>query len=340
MRKLYCFVVALGLAGITLVPSGQALAWSAPGHQLVGAIAQSQLRANARQQVMQILGYDLSVAATWPDCVRSVEHPAGDGFHYNNHTPFQAPCNGFMTEVARMEDYASRNWDNCPHRPNDSCAASYHFADVSIERNDYHEGPNEALVEYGTSDHDVVHAIQAAIDVLQDRPAPPPFSIKDKKEALLMLAHFVGDEHQPLHVGAVYLDQNGDEIDPDASSGSHDANNTAGGNLIRIGGKNLHSIWDETPAAWTESDFETAASAVPPTAGPIMNWPLIWASDTVTASHDAFKGLKFGAEDAHGHWIATAPDNYAETREALQRIQITKGGARLAQLLNAVWPTP
>ena len=342
MRVINVFACSVLAGCLAFTLPAHVLAWSAPGHQLVGAIAQSMLGDNARQHVTAILGYDLSVAATWPDCVRSVEHPDGDGFHYNSHTPFQQPCNGFMapSEIARMEDYARRNWDNCPHRANDSCAASYHFADVAIERSDYHEGPAGLLVEYGTSDHDVVHAIQAAIDVLQDRPAPPPFSIEDKKQALLMLAHFVGDEHQPLHVGAVYLTPDGDELDPDSEPGNHDANGTAGGNLITIEGRNLHSTWDQTPSSWAAADFETDAMAVPPTTGPIMNWPVIWASDTVMASHSAFNGLKFGPEAARGHWTATAPNDYAESREDLQRTQITKAGARLAQLLNAIWPTP
>ncbi|WP_409362753.1 S1/P1 nuclease [Bradyrhizobium sp. CIR18] len=33
--------------------------------------------------------------------------------------------------------------------------------------------------------------------------------MKDKKEALFVLSHLVGDLHQPLHVGAVYLDSAG-----------------------------------------------------------------------------------------------------------------------------------
>jgi hypothetical protein len=342
MRAINRYICVHAFASFVALLPAQALAWSAPGHQLVGAIAQAELRDNARQQVTQILGYDLSLAAKWPDCVRNVAHTDGSGFHYNKNTPFQAPCTGFMapSEVARMEDYASRNWNNCPHREKDSCAASYHFADVAIERSDYHEGPNGSFVEYGTNDHDVVHAIQAAIDVLQDRPALPPFSIKDKKEALLMLAHFVGDEHQPLHVGAIYLTTDGSEMDPDSTPGNHDANGTSGGNFIMIAGKNLHSTWDQTPASWTAADFATAASAVPPTAGSIMNWPIIWARDTVMASHQAFKGLQFGAEDSGGKWTATAQANYAQSRVMLQQSQIAKGGARLAQLLNAIWPTP
>lgn len=32
----------------------------------------------------------------------------------------------------------------------------------------------------------------------------------------MLIAHFVGDLHQPLHVGAVYLHANGVVVDPDA----------------------------------------------------------------------------------------------------------------------------
>src|SRR6202035_4149196 len=62
--------------------------------------------------------------------------------------------------------------------------------------------------------------IGAAIAVLRDKPAPPPFSILDKKEALLMLTHFVGDLHQPLHVASAYLDADGRFVDPDVRTRS------------------------------------------------------------------------------------------------------------------------
>src|SRR3977135_2242297 len=88
---------------------------------------------------------------------------------------------------------------------------SFHFDDVAIERNGFDRSFQ------GTNEHDLVAAIGAAIAVLTDKPVPPPFafSIKGKREALLLLTHFIGDLHQPLHVGAVYLDNNGQLVDPD-----------------------------------------------------------------------------------------------------------------------------
>ena len=43
---------------------------------------------------------------------------------------------------------------------------------------------------------------------------PQPFSFETKQEALRVLAHLVGDVHQPLHVGAIYLDAPGNAVNP------------------------------------------------------------------------------------------------------------------------------
>jgi len=76
---------------------------------------------------------------------------------------------------------------------------------------------------------------------------------------------------------------------------------------------------------------------VPVSAGPVGDWPLAWASETVSVSHRAFEGLTFGAESG-GRWPVMEPAGYADAREALQKAQLVKAGARLAQLLEAIWP--
>jgi hypothetical protein len=236
-----------------------------------------------------------------------------------------------------MEDYARRNWVNCTYIPTKAglCHEAFHFADVAIQRDEYDRR------HVGTSDHDIVSAINAAILVLQGRPAPTPFSIKDKKEALFMLAHFVGDIHQPLHVGAVYLDSQGTPVDPDRN-GLDPSTETKGGNSIDDGGHNLHSYWDQIPSAWgvtPDAAMLAQAQAVPPTPGPLNGWAASWASDTVMKAHDAFAGLTFlGA--GHGRWTVQFADKpgYEQAAEKIKRSQLAKGGARLAQLLNAIWP--
>ena len=57
-----------------------------------------------------------------------------------------------------------------------------------------------AIRQVGTSSHDIVAALQSCIDVLQGRPASTPIDLRSREEALRLLAHLVGDLHQPLHV--------------------------------------------------------------------------------------------------------------------------------------------
>jgi hypothetical protein len=239
-----------------------------------------------------------------------------------------------------MEDYAKRNWYNCTYiigTPG-GCHQAFHFADVAIQRDGY----DRRYV--GTNDHDVVSAINACIAVLQGRPAPLPFSIKDEKEALFLLAHFVGDIHQPLHVGGIYLDSNGMRVDPDAI-GLHADNETQGGNAIQDPERkrNLHSEWDEIPEKWgvtPDAPMLADARAVPPTSGPINGWAASWASDTLMKAREAFDGLKFSVPADHRGWQVHFDDRqtYDQNAEKMKRAQLAKGGARLAQLLNAIWP--
>jgi hypothetical protein len=194
---------------------------------------------------------------------------------------------------------------------------------------------------------DLVVSINAAVEVLRGRPAPAPYSIKDRKEALLMVAHFVGDLHQPLHVGAIYLDDAGKVIDPDRRPGE-DAHAieenfaTRGGNSIRIFGADLHTLWDHVPPAWgsqATDSFVASAKAVHATPGAAEALAATWATETVRLSPEAFDGLEFGPKVA-GKWVATAsePAAYKATVVAIQGQQIAKAGARLAELLKRIWP--
>jgi S1/P1 Nuclease len=343
---------------LSIAASTPAFAWGPEGHEMVGAIADQLLTPNAKQQVQQILGFSLQVAAPWPDCVKSVVHTddgkyfMGGAFSYLPsflHPEYRDPwCKSFEANAARaeqtrMEDYAKRNWINCTYYLDriGRCHETFHFADVSIQNNDYDRR------HVGTSDHDIVSAINAAIFVLQGKPVPPPFSIKDPKEALFLLAHFVGDIHQPLHVGAVYLKPDGTLADPD-QDGLDEQSETAGGNLIDFAGhSSLHTYWDDIPKKWgttpdqiiPDATMMADARAVLPTTGPLNTWAATWASDTVMKAHDAFAPLTFSAV-ANGRWTTQVADRpgYEANAEILAHSQVAKAGARLAQLLNSIWP--
>jgi hypothetical protein len=329
--------ILLALAALwgALLGASPACAWSADGHQMVGAVADDLLNPRARAQVRTILGYDLKTAAVWADCVRAVKPADGGGFAYppGAGRPECRPFEG-TAERRRMEDYVKRNWSNCVYAPDRGCHEAFHFADVPVQRDRYDRS------YAGTSDHDIVSTLLAAQAVLKGRPAPAPFSIKDRKEAILLIAHMVGDLHQPLHVGAVYLAADGRLVDPGGAGHEDHATETRGGNSLADGGSNLHSEWDrEDLGTAPDTVMLHDARAVPKTAGPATSWPAAWATETLGASHLAYGGLRFGAK-SHGRWPAlnAGAPSYTATRDALQRAQLIRGGAHLAEMLNAVWP--
>ncbi len=343
MRKLVLLAVSV-LALVALGRPATAMAYGAQGHEVVGAIADKLLRPAARARVRALLGMPLRAASTWADCVKDVMPVAGQGMRYNPVPRFRAACRRFDTPAgrARMQAYVARNWDRCAADSHgQACHKTYHYTDVAIQHDHYDRA------HAGTSDHDIVAAMAAAIEVLQGRPAPGPVAIQDPTEALLLLAHLVGDVHQPLHVGSVYLDDEGRLVDPGPSGGPIDRHiDTRGGNAIEDGNTNLHAQWDVIPRSIDPAVSPAAmlrfARAIPPTPGPVAQWPARWASSTMLVAREAFAGLSFTRVGASrpGNWVVTLHDRpaYEATRATLQHRQLTLAGARLAQVLNALWP--
>lgn len=349
----------IAAAGLLCLHSAGALAWGYQGHRVVGSIADKLLNDNARAQVQSILNegappdprrdLDLRKSGPWADCVKSVERQPDGSYAYvvnPDHLEWEVPCTPFRSEAerARMIDYAARNWSNClyqpdgPDKPPAACHNTYHFDDVAIERDHFDRSFQ------GTNEHDLVAAITAAIAMLRDQPAPPPFSIRDKKEALLMLAHFVGDLHQPLHVGSVYLDADGRRVDPDIAHAVDPETATIGGNAIRDQNVNLHGEWDDIPTDIGDAatrELLAEARSVAASEGTIESWPAKWASDTIRVSHQAFDGLSFQRSQPPPkvEWTVGFDDHtaYLWLSDLIKRKQLAKGGARLAELLNAIW---
>lgn len=332
------------LAALVFSPALRAYGYQ--GHQLIGAIADQQLQPAARQQVQKLLGFELRVAGPWADCVRGVKADGYGGYVYRQdpqHPEYQIPCAAFDTpqERERMQDYARRNWSGCSDAPASGCHATYHYTNIAYQHRRY----DRAYI--GTRPDDIVGAINAAIAVLQNRAAPPPFDIRDKKEALLLLAHFVGDLHQPLHVGSAYIGRGARPFDPDRSGIAVDPQaNSRGGNLIRDvqADANLHTDWDRIDGVLASaSPRELLKSRKPPapTPGPIGQWAEKWAGESLRHSAVAYASLSFADDPAApGQWIAqfTDRDAYWQRKQALQRAGIIEAGTRLAQLLNTIWP--
>jgi hypothetical protein len=124
----------------------------------------------------------------------------------------------------------------------------FHYTDVPVvPAQRYRDG------RAGRSKWDVVHMIPFCIQVLQGRVPEQNERRITKPVALILLAHYVADIHQPLHVGAEYFDQHGQVVDPDKDKS---ALGDEGGNTFTlelsdepprrrgIHKKKFHGFWD------------------------------------------------------------------------------------------------
>lgn len=340
MRRLFLVIL-----NTLLAYSAQAWGWNHEGHALIGAAAE-QLLANSRAatEIQRLLPIPLSEAAKWADCARNV-HLVQGVLTYQRGSQPTSPCHQ-LEQWADFEpgviDYVRRNWVQCGDGvPEHPCHTRYHYTDVAIQHIQYRSG----LV--GTSDHDIVGVLGAAIAVLQERaPNGVRVSIRDKSEALLLIAHLVGDLHQPLHVGAIYLDGGNAMLDPDRRPELFDpATMTNGGNLITtVGSANLHGEWDGIPAGLSALSIDPAflhhANAVPLTSGRMDEWPVMWAGESVSAAEQVFDGMGFTRQPGHPKWDAQFDNRagYQAYAEQTKRWQLAKAAARLNQLLRAIWP--
>lgn len=184
---------------------------------------------------------------------------------------------------------------------------SWHFADIP-------DGEDYSTVEHN-HDGDVVGAITDMVKTLKN----PSANATDKENALKFLVHFVGDIHQPLHVGR-----------PE----------DRGGNDLRIvfegRNSNLHQLWDslmimKSPmdynayAKWLESGKEFA----PPYDLPAFAFSTIIAEDM--AAREAIYNLN---PFIGGAQVSKA---YYQKNVDLMNRQLLNGGKRLAKLLNSLF---
>ena len=322
--------------------SGSAIAWGPHGHEAVGAIADQLIAGTpTAEHVRQILGSNLQTASGWADCARSVESSQGV-WTYTNRGKYPS-CKVYENPASEkaLIDFVKRNASRCGGFASSAQCRhkAYHFVDLSAQHAHYDPASP------GAGPTDLVQAINATLLVLQGHTSPPPFDIRGQKEALRLLAHYIGDLHQPLHVGSLYLDDAGHPLEP-ATAQQADAYSNAGGNQILIEGSNLHALWDDVPdrlfKQLLSGSGASAARASGLAQGELSKWPADWAGESIGQAGKAFAGVKIAAKHASTNgatWPATASEpDYRVAREKLQDDQLTKAGARLAQILRSLFP--
>ncbi|MFN2507535.1 MAG: S1/P1 nuclease [Chthoniobacterales bacterium] len=232
----------------TVFVATSASAYGPIGHQIVGAIADERLaNTPAAAKIRTLLqGYTLEKAAVIPDEIKGWDKNGVDDpktFRYSSRPRLDAELADFWRANPPSHDrnspVPSHHW--------------FHYTDVPVlNAAKYAEGKT------GRSQWDIVHIIRYCVRVLKgDEPEDNPRKIT-RTVAVILLAHFVGDIHQPLHVGAQFFDEKGEPVDPDGgAAGLEDQ----GGNTIvlkhtpaaaeRIGQKKakLHGFWDNQAVA-------------------------------------------------------------------------------------------
>lgn len=159
---------------------------------------------------------------------------------------------------------------------------------------------------------DLVSGIEKCKAVILDENA----SKEDKAFYLKLLVHFIGDLHQPMHVG-----QKEDK----------------GGNTIQVqwfgSGTNLHSVWDSKMIDHYGMSFTELAENAPEISksqviefqkGTIVDW----VNDTHIYAKKAYESAEIGKN---------LKFEYMYQNFSLAQSQLQKGGIRLAKVLNELF---
>jgi nuclease S1 len=294
---------------LLLLAPGQAWCWGDEGHQTVARIAAAHLTERARQAVANLLKQDATFAA-----------------------------NGATTGADTLAEAMARAAIWPDHMPGGKGAtAPWHYIDIGL-----FEGPSHIAERCPQGNCIVAKMSQYLVNLKQHR---ADGSWPESKE-LAFLMHFAGDIHQPLHCVS----------DADA-----------GGNCVNVTGfepmTNLHAVWDITLVnklmaqdgpgmiAAMESQFR----------GKMPHWQDYGSIDQIAAeSFGLAKSQVYGKArpslpvipkfiDVQPRNCATeAPENLRNVRvdgprsygaDSLKvvRIQLYKGGVRLAAMLNAIY---
>ena len=269
------FVLFLFATIISVSNATSALAWGDDGHQTVGKIASLRIRPRTAQKIAEILkpGETLANIASWADTVKE----------RMGKTDPDPDTNAFLQDVVHNEKNREWHYDNLPLN-----CKSY-----------------QTCIGF-TPDNDIVHMLNICIRTLQGHPDPNhPLT---KRNALRLLVHFLGDIHQPLHVGTGFIDVNGPRHtilivrDPLVIRQKNLPNDKGGNDLVIDNDrKNLHGFWDFTlvtslmNVVGQEITSDTLGTYLRQKVkrkgswdarGPISTWPAQWATDSLRQSRD------------------------------------------------------
>lgn len=290
-------VLALLLASVAL----DALAWGDEGHEIVAAIAYARLTPSAKKKVDALLAADKSTLT----------------------------AKDFASRATWADKY--RDSDRNTTKVRYDTTEQWHFTDIEIDHPDldaacfgHPQLPSGTPASAGA-------AKDCAVDKIGEFSTELAASSTTQAErilALKFLMHFVGDIHQPLH-SADRHDRGGNEVSivfgKTASKGE------------------LHAYWDTELVKRLGTDAGTVAATLNKriTKAHASEWakgaPADWAKESFDEAKSVaynFTGEKTVTDD-HGGTAERLDATYDKRALPVVREQLSKGGVRLAAVLDA-----
>jgi hypothetical protein len=225
----------------------------------------------------------------------------------------------------RLPDVA--NWaDDIKSDDSFTEVSPYHYADVSSSYRSYQEAPKDP---HG----DVVIAINAIVEFLRTGNSgafahAPALGKMDREQALKLLAHFVGDAHQPLH-GGDPADKGGNSVHVHFMDVKNDTN--------------LHAVWDDGIINHTMLSFSEYARQIDHgTAAEVQSWshsqPADWINEDMAVRSQlyVYPDRQPHAEPGQDTVPLVSYDYIYKNRDLMEK-RLLQGGVRLAAILNSIF---
>ncbi|MBU2525409.1 MAG: S1/P1 nuclease [Bacteroidetes bacterium] len=181
---------------------------------------------------------------------------------------------------------------------------TWHYVNFPFDKNYNDQTPNP--------DGDIIKGIETCVAILKD-PAQPK---SEKAFYLKLLIHFVGDLHQPMHIGLAE-DKGGNDFQVQWFGRGSNMHRVWDSNLIDDYGMSYLELTENLPKlSKAQKKFISQAS--------LMDWVTETRVLTIKIYESAEKGEKLGY-------------NYAYEHNHLVRQQLQKAGLRLAATLNEIF---
>ena len=341
-------LIAVAGVLVTFFASTKSFAWGHTGHEAVAYVAWQQMNKTARSQALALI-----------TTIPQLTSPTGtkvDGF---NQWRAELP-QGLSTDDQNLFLFMrAATWaDSIKHvgfKDSDVPPQGV-TVDHPIGFNDKASHGYWHFIDTGfTSDHSTVPGTpipNAAVQIVELRKdLATDTNVKLKAYELAWLEHLLGDIHQPLHGVARFVGGKSD----------------LGGNSVKItlpmelekkfvasrpegapgsAPSELHAFWDDLPGVTSNpalalrpaADFAKSLSAAPANAITDAN-PNNWSAKSFdTAKSDGYVS-PIGAGNAASNGMGFAmTDAYYNQALSDAKSQIALAGARLAKMLNDIWP--